>query len=85
MRLRYPPKVAVNEFVTFEVRDEGPGMSESVLAQAFEPFFSTKFAGRGLGLPVALGVVRAHEGGLDVTSQLGRGTTVRIFLPVLDR
>jgi two-component system, cell cycle sensor histidine kinase and response regulator CckA len=83
-RLRYPPKAAMNEFVTFEVRDEGLGMSESVLAKAFEPFFSTKFAGRGLGLPVALGVARAHEGGLDVMSMPGHGTTVRIYLPLQD-
>ena len=67
-----------------EVRDAGPGMDEATLARAFEPFYSTKFPGRGLGLPVVLGVVRGHGGGLDVSSEPGRGTTVRAYLPVAD-
>jgi PAS domain S-box-containing protein len=83
-RLQHTPGLPAEEYVAVEVRDEGPGMDEATLARAFEPFYSTKFPGRGLGLPVVLGVVRGHGGGLDVHSQPGRGTRVRVYLPVRD-
>ena len=83
-RLRHTPGLPPEEYVAVEVRDEGPGMDEATLARAFEPFYSTKFPGRGLGLPVVLGVVRGHGGGLDVESEPGKGTTVRVYLPVAD-
>jgi len=47
-----------------------------------EPFFTTKVAGRGLGLAAVHGILRAHRGALSVTSEIGRGTTVHVFLPV---
>jgi signal transduction histidine kinase len=50
------------------------------MEKLFDPFFSTKFTGRGLGLPVALGVARAHGGGIVVKSQPGQGTVMRAFL-----
>src|SRR5207244_1695430 len=50
-------------------------------ARVFDPFFSTKFTGRGLGLATVLGVVRGHRGALALTSTPGSGTTVRIYLP----
>jgi signal transduction histidine kinase len=83
-RLRHTPGLPPEEYVAVEVRDEGPGMDEATLARAFEPFYSTKFPGRGLGLPVVLGVARGHGGGLDVDTGPGRGTTVRVYLPVAD-
>jgi signal transduction histidine kinase len=66
---------------SIEVRDDGAGMSPSVLARIFEPFFSTKFEGRGLGLAAVQGIVHAHGGALAVESAPGTGSTFRLFLP----
>lgn len=62
--------------------DTGQGMSEQVLAKIFEPFFSTKKAGSGLGLPTTRRIVAAHGGSLAIESAAGRGTKVTIRLPV---
>jgi CheY-like chemotaxis protein len=67
--------------VALEVSDDGPGMGEDTQRRAFDPFFSTKLAGRGLGLAVVQGNVRAHEGTVTLVSAQGRGTTIRIELP----
>jgi len=83
-RLYFAGALVPREYVFVEVQDDGPGMSEAILARAFEPFFSTKFPGRGLGLPVVLGVVRVHGGGLHIESSPGTGTTVRVYLPSAD-
>lgn len=80
-RLAHPGTAKAGTFVFVEVRDSGSGMPPEVLHRIFEPFFTTKFAGRGLGLCAVLGIVRSHAGGVDVTSELGRGTTVRVYLP----
>ncbi|NTU81568.1 MAG: response regulator [Chloroflexales bacterium] len=68
-------------YVCLEVRDSGAGMEAATLARIFEPFFSTKFIGRGLGLAVVQGIVKAHHGAIEVRSRLGEGTTVRVWLP----
>jgi signal transduction histidine kinase/CheY-like chemotaxis protein len=64
-----------------EVEDSGCGMDAETRARMFDPHFSTKVTGRGLGLAATLGVVRAHHGAIDVQSASGKGTTVRIWLP----
>jgi PAS domain S-box-containing protein len=64
-----------------EVSDTGVGMTEDHQARIFDPFFSTKSAGRGLGLSVVQGIVQAHRGSVQVISAPGKGTTVRILLP----
>ncbi len=62
-----------------EIRDTGCGMSLSEQNRMFDPFYTTKETGRGLGLPSTLGIVRAHRAGLQVLSAPGRGTTLRIL------
>ncbi|MBX3736444.1 MAG: CHASE domain-containing protein [Candidatus Didemnitutus sp.] len=68
-------------YVGLEVTDTGVGMPAEMLARIFEPFFSTKFSGRGLGLSAVLGIVRSHHGALFVESQPGVGSTFRLLLP----
>ncbi|NTU79390.1 MAG: PAS domain S-box protein [Chloroflexales bacterium] len=69
-------------FVYLEVRDTGCGMDPATLARIFDPFFSTKFTGRGLGLPAVQGIVRAHRGALFVRSAPGQGSTFRVCFPL---
>ncbi len=68
-------------WIHLSVEDNGSGMSQETLSRIFDPFFSTKFTGRGLGLAAALGIVRAHNGTLRVRSEPGQGTVFDIFLP----
>ena len=78
------PGLAEGPFVFLEVEDDGHGMHPATLARIFDPFFTTKFTGRGLGLAAVLGIVRSHKGAIKVTSAPGRGTRVRILLPLSD-
>ena len=75
-------ELAPGAYVLMEISDTGCGMPPEVLARIFDPFFSTKFTGRGLGLAAVLGIVRTHGGALRVFSTAGKGSTFRIYLPV---
>lgn len=71
------------EYVFLEVVDQGCGMSKRVLTRIFDPFYSTKFTGRGLGLATVAGLVRVYQGAIVVASVEGQGTTVRVLLPAV--
>jgi CheY-like chemotaxis protein len=76
------PEVPEGDFVVLEVSDTGCGMTPETQAKILDPFFTTKFVGRGLGLAAVLGVVRAHAGTLQIQSEPGRGSTFHILLPL---
>ncbi len=69
-------------YACLEVVDAGCGISPDDLDRLFDPFFSNKFAGRGLGLPVVLGIVKAYNGAVAVESEVGHGSTFRVFFPL---
>jgi PAS domain S-box-containing protein len=70
------------KYVFLEVCDTGCGMDDAIKAKIFDPFFSTKFIGRGLGLAAVSGIVRGHKGAITVTSALGEGTRFTVLFPV---
>jgi two-component system, cell cycle sensor histidine kinase and response regulator CckA len=72
-------------YVRLEVSDTGSGITEATKAKIFDPFFSTKFAGRGMGLAVVKGIVRDHGGAIDMASMPGTETTFRVLLPCVER
>ncbi len=69
-------------YTCLEVSDTGCGISNKDIEKIFDPFFTTKFTGRGLGLSVVMGIVKAHGGGVTIESEPGWGSTFRVFLPV---
>jgi len=71
-------------YVEIAVTDNGQGISEDKMDKIFEPFFTTKEKGHGLGLAICYSLIKAHNGEIVVESNLGIGTTFRIFIPALD-
>jgi PAS domain S-box-containing protein len=68
-------------YVYLEIADTGLGMTTDTLNRIFDPFFSTKFTGRGLGLAAVMGIVRAHKGLIRIRTEPGQGTSFRVFFP----
>lgn len=69
------------EYACIAFQDTGTGMDSTTLRRLFEPFFSTKFEGRGLSMAAVSGIIKRHDGWIDVSSQTGQGTNVQIYLP----
>ena len=71
-------------YVYIEVSDTGCGMDPAALNRIFDPFYTTKFTGRGLGLSAVLGIVRGHKGALDIKTEKGKGSTFRVLFPGME-
>ena len=80
VRTAFDPEPAAA--VRLEVQDDGCGMDAATKERIFDPFFSTKFTGRGLGLAAVQGIVRTHRGSIEVQTALGRGSKFTVRLPV---
>ena len=71
-----------NGRVVIAVQDNGPGMSKDILKHILEPFYTTKKDGTGLGLSVSYGIIKDHGGDIKIESREGKGTTVKVILPL---
>jgi PAS domain S-box-containing protein len=78
------PTSGQGPLVYLEVSDSGAGMTPDTLRRIFDPFFSTKFAGRGLGLAAVMGIVRNHQGFMRIRTEPGAGTTFRVLFPAAE-
>jgi signal transduction histidine kinase len=79
---RVAPQCGGRAAAVVEIGDRGPGIAPEIRAQLFNPFFTTKDGGTGLGLPISLRIVEEHGGAIEVHSQLGQGSTFRVLLPI---
>lgn len=77
------PYLAPGRYVCLTIEDDGKGMDEKTKNRMFEPFFTTNFQGRGLGMAAVYGIIQNHGGWVSVESELGSGTVVNIYLPVV--
>jgi signal transduction histidine kinase len=81
-RQRLEDGIESHEAVLVQVADDGPGIAPDVAEKVFDPFFTTKPQGSGLGLAIVRKIVDAHDGRIDLRSNVGQGTTIRVTLPV---
>ncbi len=81
---KYNPGLKPGRYSCLTVQDDGKGMDAETKRKIFEPFFTRKFQGRGLGMAAVYGIVKNHGGWISVESQLGKGTVVRIYLPAVE-
>jgi signal transduction histidine kinase len=81
---KYNPGLKPGRYSCLTVQDNGKGMDAETKRKIFEPFFTKKFQGRGLGMAAVYGIVKNHGGWISVESQLGKGTVVRIYLPAVE-
>jgi signal transduction histidine kinase len=80
--MTFGENVGPGRYVFIDVVDNGSGMDEHTMARMFDPFFSTKDQGRGLGMAAVRGIVRSHRAALRVTSAKGQGTRFRVWFPL---
>lgn len=84
--IAFLPLLQTGKYVRFSVTDDGVGIEEKHLTKIFDPYFSTKVkdTGSGLGLYVSYGIIKAHNGIIDVTSKLQSGTTFDVYIPAFE-
>jgi len=78
------PSLKAGRYVYISVEDTGCGMDKTTLSKVFEPFFSTKFQGRGLGLAAVYGIIKNHDGYISAYSEVGTGTAFKVYLPATE-
>ncbi|MFT3684272.1 MAG: PAS domain S-box protein [Phycisphaerales bacterium] len=80
----FKERAAPGDFVFVQVADDGCGMDERMLERIFDPFYTTKSTGRGLGLSLVMMTVRRHSGAISIESKVGEGTVCTLFLPLIE-
>ncbi|MDD5757662.1 MAG: PAS domain S-box protein [Desulfobulbaceae bacterium] len=78
-----PPELAAGEYIRIMISDNGPGIPSHLLGKIFDPYFTTKAEGSGLGLATSYSIISKHDGLIDVHSETGRGTTFFVYLPAM--
>ncbi|MDD3889333.1 MAG: PAS domain S-box protein, partial [Syntrophomonadaceae bacterium] len=78
------PAFSTKSYVRISIKDQGIGIDDAILDKIFDPYFSTKTGGHGLGLATAYSIIKKHDGDLKIESEPGIGTTVEIILPAAD-
>lgn len=81
IHLRHPEADPDKNFIALRIEDNGKGMDQKTLDNLFDPFFSTKFPGRGLGMAAAYGIITAHGGWIDASSHPSKGTCITVYIP----
>lgn len=82
--IKIHPELDSGQYIQLQISDTGVGMTRAVKEKIFEPFFTTKKKGTGLGLYTSYGIIKNHNGIIEVESEPNRGTTLTIFLPAVD-
>ena len=77
-------KIPTGKYVKISVTDDGTGIPNDILPKIFDPYFTTKPTGNGLGLPTTYTIIKKHNGHIFVDSQVGKGSTFRIYLPAME-
>jgi signal transduction histidine kinase len=75
------PEENFRSYIEIEITDNGPGISDEIKKKIFEPFFTTKEEGTGMGLPLARKIMEDHDGQIEIQSQEGKYTRVRLLFP----
>ncbi len=79
------PDLVAGRYVQISFKDSGPGINESILKQIYDPFFSTRPGGHGLGLATSYSIIRNHGGCIDVNTEVGAGTTFCVIIPASEK